>query len=56
MRGQDKHFFIETILKRIFIYIIAEKNLLTEKYFSVKWKNHKTLVKSSCELLSINGQ
>ena len=61
MRGQEKHFFIEekhffieTISKRIFISILAEKNSLTEKYFSVKWNNHKTLVKSSCKYLSID--
>ena len=50
-RGQEKQFFIETLLKRIFICIVAEKNSLAEKYFSVKWNNHKTLVKSSCKYI-----
>ena len=54
LRGQEKHFFIETLLKRIFICIAAEKNLLRDKYFFIIWKNHTALVNSSCKYILIN--
>ena len=53
-----KMYICETniLLKRIFICIVAKKKVLTEKYFSVKLDNRKTLVKAICKYISINAQ
>ena len=48
IRGQEKDFFIETFLKKLYLSIVAEKNMLRERQFSLKWSNYCVLVRNSC--------
>ena len=45
IRGQEKAFFIETFLKKIYLSILEHKNTSRERQFLLKWSHYNILVK-----------